>query len=57
MAKGKKPEEKPKEGTQLTIDVGSFLRTRDSVRLLSLPSFLLLVLLQRPAHCSQYARR
>ncbi|TVY62342.1 High mobility group protein [Lachnellula suecica] len=31
MAKGKKVEEKPKESTQLTIDVQSFVRTRDSV--------------------------
>ncbi|KAH6711648.1 hypothetical protein DL95DRAFT_394393 [Leptodontidium sp. 2 PMI_412] len=31
MARAKKPEEKPKEGATLTIDVDSFVRTRDSV--------------------------
>lgn len=33
MARAKKPEEKPKEGATLTIDVDSFVRTRDSVRI------------------------
>ena len=32
MARAKKPEEKPKEGATLSIDVDSFVRTRDSVR-------------------------
>ncbi|KAL2063559.1 hypothetical protein VTL71DRAFT_5364 [Oculimacula yallundae] len=31
MARAKKPEEKPKEGATLSIDVDSFVRTRDSV--------------------------
>jgi hypothetical protein len=32
MARAKKPEEKVKEGATLTIDVDTFVRTRDSVR-------------------------
>jgi hypothetical protein len=35
MARAKKPEEKVKEGATLTIDVDTFVRTRDSVRFLS----------------------
>ncbi len=35
MARAKKPEEKPKEGATLSIDVDSFVRTRDSVRIYS----------------------
>jgi hypothetical protein len=31
MARAKKPEEKPKEGATLTMDVDTFVRTRDSV--------------------------
>jgi hypothetical protein len=42
MAKGKKTDDKPKEGATLSIDVDSFVRTRDSVRLPPSPSFLLI---------------
>lgn len=42
MAKGKKTDDKPKEGATLSIDVDSFVRTRDSVRLPLSPSFLLI---------------
>jgi len=55
MAKGKKAEEKPKEVETITLDVKSFVRTRDSVRLISPLSFLFV--LHRRIESLRYARR
>ncbi|KAF4626939.1 hypothetical protein G7Y89_g11220 [Cudoniella acicularis] len=44
MAKGKKVDDKAREGAQITIDVDNFIRTRDSVSPSLFPSFLLVIL-------------
>lgn len=49
MSRSKKAEDKPKEGATLSIDVDSFVRTRDSVSSSSCPRFPVL-LLHSPAH-------